>query len=48
MATENKFDKLRSMVHQGVPLEKTMENTTPEEAVRQRGFGSYRTSIQSS
>jgi hypothetical protein len=22
MATENKFDKLRSMVHQGVPLEK--------------------------
>lgn len=30
MATENKFDKLRSMVHQGVPLEKTMENTTPE------------------
>ncbi|MDD3063830.1 MAG: DUF3408 domain-containing protein [Massilibacteroides sp.] len=31
MATENKFDKLRSMVHQGVPLEKTMENTTPEE-----------------
>lgn len=31
MAAENKFDKLRSMVHQGVPLEKTMENTTPEE-----------------
>ena len=31
VATENKFDKLRSMVHQGVPLEKTMENTTPEE-----------------
>jgi len=31
MATENKFDKLRSMVHQGVPLEKTMENTTQEE-----------------
>ena len=31
MATENKFDKLRSMVHQRVPLEKTMENTTPEE-----------------
>lgn len=31
MTTENKFDKLRSMVHQGVPLEKTMENTTPEE-----------------
>lgn len=31
METENKFDKLRSMVHQGVPLEKTMENTTPEE-----------------
>lgn len=31
MATENKFEKLRSMVHQGVPLEKTMENTTPEE-----------------
>ncbi|NDV45459.1 DUF3408 domain-containing protein [Paludibacter sp. 221] len=31
MATENKFDKLRSMVHQGVPLEKTMENTAPEE-----------------
>ncbi|MDH6305882.1 hypothetical protein M2459_003093 [Parabacteroides sp. PF5-5] len=31
MATENKFDKLRSMVHQGVPLEKAMENTTPEE-----------------
>lgn len=30
MATENKFEKLRSMVHQGVPLEKTMENTTPE------------------
>jgi hypothetical protein len=31
MATENKFDKLRSMVHQGVPLEKAVENTIPEE-----------------
>ena len=25
MATENKFDKLRSVVHQGVPLEKTAQ-----------------------
>lgn len=25
MASENKFDKLRSMVHQGVPLEKSTE-----------------------
>lgn len=31
MAVENKFDKLRSMVHQGVPLEKSAENATPEE-----------------
>jgi len=31
MAAENKFDKLRSMVHQGVPLEKPVENTIPEE-----------------
>lgn len=31
MATENKFDKLRSMVHQGVPLEKPAENITSEE-----------------
>ena len=31
MTAENNFDKLRSKVHQGVPLEKTMENTTPEE-----------------
>ena len=29
MATENKFDKLRSMVHQGVPMEKRCgENST--------------------
>lgn len=27
MTTENKFDKLRSMVHQGVPLEKPAEKT---------------------
>ena len=27
MATENKYDKLRSMVHQGVPLEKPVEKT---------------------
>ena len=27
MAAENKFDKLRSMVHQGVPLEKSVEKT---------------------
>jgi hypothetical protein len=31
MATENKFDKLRSMVHQGVPLEKSDEKTASEE-----------------
>ncbi len=31
MAAENKFDKLRSMVHQGVPMEKPAENVTPEE-----------------
>lgn len=31
MAAENKFDKLRSMVHQGVPMEKPVENATPEE-----------------
>jgi hypothetical protein len=31
MAAENKFDKLRSMVHQGVPLEKPAEKTAPEE-----------------
>jgi hypothetical protein len=31
MAAENKFDKLRSMVHQGVPMEKTAEKTVPEE-----------------
>ena len=31
VAAENKFDKLRSMVHQGVPLEKDVENTTPGE-----------------
>jgi hypothetical protein len=31
MAAENRFDKLRSMVHQGVPLEKSAENTIPEE-----------------
>ncbi len=27
MATENKFDKLRSMVHQGVPMEKPAQKT---------------------
>jgi hypothetical protein len=27
MAAENKFDKLRSMVHQGVPLEKSEQKT---------------------
>jgi hypothetical protein len=27
MATENKFDKLRSMVHQGVPVEKPAQKT---------------------
>jgi len=31
MATENKFDKLRSMVHQGVPMEKPTEKIAPEE-----------------
>lgn len=31
MATENKFDKLRSMVHQGVPMEKPVKKTAPEE-----------------
>lgn len=31
MATENKFDKLRSMVHEGVPLEKPVEKLTQEE-----------------
>lgn len=31
MAAENKFDKLRSMVHQGVPMEKLVEKTAPEE-----------------
>ncbi|MDR2917865.1 MAG: DUF3408 domain-containing protein [Tannerella sp.] len=31
MATENKFDKLRSMVHQGVPLEKAAGKTVKEE-----------------
>ena len=31
MTAENKFDKLRSMVHQGVPMEKPMEKTAPEE-----------------
>ena len=31
MATENKFDKLRSMVHQGVPMEKSAEKTASEE-----------------
>lgn len=31
MAAENKFDKLRSMVHQGVPMEKPAEKTAPEE-----------------
>lgn len=30
MTAENKFDKLRSMVHQGVPMEKSAEKTTPE------------------
>jgi len=31
MATENKFDKLRSVVHQGVPLEKSVEKTDQAE-----------------
>lgn len=31
MAAENNFDKLRSMVHQGVPLEKTAGKTLREE-----------------
>ena len=31
MAAENKFDKLRSMVHQGVPMEKPTEKIAPEE-----------------
>lgn len=31
MAAENKFDKLRSMVHLGVPMEKPAEKTAPEE-----------------
>jgi Protein of unknown function (DUF3408). len=31
MTAENKFDKLRSMVHQGVPMEKPAEKTAPEE-----------------
>ena len=31
MAAENKFDKLRSMVHQGVPMEKPAEKTAPKE-----------------
>lgn len=31
MATENKFDKLRSMVHQGVPLEKPAQKTVQAE-----------------
>lgn len=31
MAAENKFDKLRSMVHQGVPMEKPAEKIVPEE-----------------
>jgi len=33
MATENKYDKLRSMVHQGVPLENSAEKTTRDEKV---------------
>ena len=31
MAAESKFDKLRSMVHQGVPMEKPAEKIAPEE-----------------
>lgn len=31
MTTENKFDKLRSMVHQGVPMEKPAEKTAKDE-----------------
>ncbi len=31
MTAENKFDKLRSMVHQGVPMEKPAEKTVLEE-----------------
>ena len=31
MATENNFDKLRSMVHEGVPLEKPAEKTVQAE-----------------
>lgn len=31
MAAENKFDKLRSMVHQGVPLEKPAQKTVKTE-----------------
>ncbi len=31
MTAENKFDKLRSMVHQGVPMEKPTEKIAPEE-----------------
>ncbi len=31
MAAENKFDKLRSMVHQGVPMEKPAEKTAKDE-----------------
>ncbi len=31
MAKENNFDKLRSIVHQGVPFEKSEQNTVPTE-----------------
>lgn len=31
MAKENNFDKLRSIVHQGVPFEKSEHNTVPTE-----------------
>lgn len=31
MTIENKFDKLRSMVHQGVPMEKPAEKTAKDE-----------------
>lgn len=31
MAAENKFDKLRSMVHQGVPMEKSAPQSAPIE-----------------
>lgn len=31
MTAENKFDKLRSMVHQGVPMEKPAEKTAKDE-----------------